>query len=55
MLARRLELHQIDDVDHANLQFRQVTTEEVDRRQRLEGRYVPAASQYDVGIAPLVQ
>ena len=54
MLARRLELHQVHDVDDPNLEVRQVLPEQRDRRQRFERRHVAGAGHHDVGLAPLV-
>ena len=54
MLARRLQRHQIDDVDHADLQFGRMLAQEVDRGQRLERRHVAAAGHDDVRLAAAV-
>ena len=51
VLALRLEPHQVDDVDDADLQLRQVLAQEVDRGQRLQRRHVAAAGHHDVGLA----
>ena len=51
---RRLELHQVHDVDHADLQLRQVLAKQLDRRQRFQRRHVAAAGHDHVGLAPLV-
>ena len=54
MLARRLQLHQIDDIDHPHLQVGRVLSQEVDGGQRLQRRYVPAASHHHVGFSATV-
>ena len=54
VLRRRLEAHQVDDVDEADLQLGQVLADQVDRGQRLEGRDVAGAGDDDVGLAALV-
>ena len=54
MLALRLELHQIDDVDDAHFQFRQVLPQHFDRRQRFQRRHVAAAGHHDIRLAALV-
>src|SRR5262249_6968916 len=51
VLARRLQLHQIDDIDDADLQIRRVPSKEVDGGQGLQGRDVTAAGHYDIGLA----
>ena len=51
MLARRLQLHQIDDVDDAHLQLGHVPAQQVDRGQRLQRRHVAAAGHHHVGLA----
>ncbi len=38
MLPVRLEPHQVDDVDHANLQVGELLAQKLDRGQRLERR-----------------
>ncbi len=54
MLALRLQLHQIDDVDDADLQLRQMLAQDGHRRQRLQRRHVAAAGHDDVGLGVLV-
>ena len=54
MLARRLQLHQIDDVDDADLQIGRVLAQEIDGGQRLQRRHVAAARHHDVGLAATV-
>src|SRR5258708_6230657 len=54
MLALGLEAHEVDDVDHAHLQVRQVPADEVGGGQRLEGRDVAAAGQDHVGLPVVV-
>ena len=53
MLARRLQLHEVDDVDHPDLHLGRVLSEDLDGRERLERRHVAAARHHHVGIAPL--
>ena len=53
MLARRLQPHEIDDVDDAHLQLRQVLAQQLDGGERLERRHVAAARHDDVGLARL--
>ena len=50
----RLERHQIDDVDDANLQLRDVPAKQIDGGQRLQRRHVAAAGHHHVGLAALV-
>ena len=54
MLACRLQLHQIDDVDHTDLQFGQIFTQDGHGRQDLQRRRVSATGHYHVGFAVLV-
>ena len=54
VLGRRLELHQVDHVDDADLQVGDVLVQELDGGQRLERRHVAGAGHDDVGLAPLV-
>ena len=54
MLARGLQLHQIDDVDDADLQLGRVLAQEVDGGERFERRHVAAAGHDDIGLAALV-
>ena len=54
MLARRLQLHQVDDVDDANLQVRGVLAEQIDGGQRLQRRHVAAARHDHIGLAAAV-
>ena len=51
MLARRLQAHQVDDVDDADAQLRRERAQEVDGGQRLQRRHVAAAGHDDVGLA----
>ncbi len=51
VLAVRLEAHQIDDVDDAHLQVREVAPQDVDRGQGLQGRDVAGAGHDHVGHA----
>ena len=54
VLGRRLQRHQIDDVDHAHLDLGQMPAHELDRGQRLQGRHVAAAGHHHVGLAAAV-
>ena len=54
VLARRLELHQVHDVDDAHLQLRQVLAQQLDGGQRLQRRHVAAAGHDHVRLAALV-
>ena len=55
VLGLRLELHQVDDVDDADLQLRQVLAQDRDRGQRLQRRHVAGAGHDDVRLrAPVV-
>ena len=51
MLAGRLQLHQVDDVDHADLQLRQVLAQQLDRRQHFQRRHVAGGGHDHVGLA----
>ena len=54
MFALWLQLHQVDDVDHADLQFREMLPQQLDRGQRLQRRHVAAARHDHVRFAALV-
>src|SRR5665647_298327 len=54
VFALGLQAHEVDHVDHAHLEVWEVPTQQSGGRQRLEGGYIAAASQYDVGFAALV-
>ena len=54
MFAWRLQLHQVDHVDHADFQIRQVLAQQVDRGQRLQRGHVAAAGHDHIGLAALV-
>ena len=54
MLAVRLQRHQVDDIDDADLQLGRVLAQEVDRGQRLERRHVAAAGHHHIGLAAVV-
>ena len=49
-----MQLHQIDDVDDADLQIGRVPAQQIDRGQRLQRRHVAAAGHHDVGLAAAV-
>src|SRR5437764_14647241 len=54
MLALRLQFHQVDDVDDANLQRRKVLAEEIYGSQRFQRWYVSATRHYDVWFRSFV-
>ena len=54
MLRARLELHQVDNVDHPHLQLRQVLTENGCGGQDLERGRVATAGHDHVRLAPVV-
>ena len=54
VLGGGLQFHQVDDVDHADLQLGQVLAEDRDGAQDLQGRGVSAAGHDDVGLGALV-
>ena len=54
VLARWLQLHQIDDIDDADLQLGRVPSKEVDSGQGLQRRHVTAAGHHDIGLTALV-
>ena len=54
MLARRLQRHEIDDIDDPYFQFGRVLAQEFDRGQGLKRRHIPAAGHNDVRLAAAV-
>ena len=50
MLVRRLQAHQVDDVDDADSQVGQMLAQDRRRRQHLERGYVTGARHHDVGF-----
>ena len=54
MLTGRLQLHQIDHVDHADFQVRQMFTKNGDGGQNLERRRVSATGHYHIRLGALV-
>ena len=50
VLAGRLQPHQVDDVDHPDLQVGQVPAQDVGGGEHLQGRHVARAGQHDVGL-----
>src|SRR6201993_4523873 len=54
MLGRRLQLHEIKDVDNPHLQFGRITPEKVDGGQSLQCRHVSAANHNNVGLLATV-
>ena len=53
MLGLRLQLHQVDDVDDADFQLRQVLAQDRHGSQRFKCRHVAAAGHHDVGLDAL--
>src|SRR5262249_1693197 len=51
VLARWLQLHQIDDIDDSDLQIGRVSSKEVDGGKSLQRRHVTAAGHDDIGLA----
>jgi hypothetical protein len=51
VLAGRLQLHQVDHVDHADLELGKVRAQNGHRGQGLEGRHVARAGHDQVGLA----
>ncbi len=51
---RRLEFHQVHDVDDAHLEFRQVLANQVDGGERFQRRHVAATGHDYVRLAALV-
>ena len=54
MLLLVLQAHEVDHVDEADLELRQVLADQVDRCECLDRRDVPGAGHHDVGLAALV-
>jgi hypothetical protein len=54
VLALRLQLHEVNDVDDANLESRQMLTQHGDSRQHFQGRRIAAACQDDIRLAALI-
>ena len=54
MLAGRLQLHQVDDVDHADPEVGQVFAQDRDGGERLQRGYVPATGHHHIGRHRLV-
>src|SRR5215470_13029744 len=54
MLTRRLQLHQINNVDDTHLEIRSVLTEEIDGCQGLKRRHIAAANHHDVRVSAAV-
>ena len=50
MLARRLELHEVDDIDDPHFQLWRVLLEKLDRGEGLQGRNVAAAGHDHVRL-----
>ena len=53
VFALRLQLHQIHDVDDADLQRREMLTKQIHGGQRLQRRHVAATGHHDIWLAPL--
>ena len=54
VFTRGLQLHQIDDIDDANLEIGRVSSKQVDSGERLQRWHVTAASHHDIGLAAVV-
>ncbi len=55
VLTRRLQLHQIHDIDDAHLQLGRVPTYQINGRQRFQRRHVAAAGHHHIRlIAPVI-
>ncbi len=54
MLARRLQLHQVHDVDHPDFQLGQVLAQEIHRGERFKRRHIAAAGHHHIGLAALI-
>src|SRR4051794_14621159 len=54
VLADGLELHQVNNVDYANFQFRHVAVNKLNGCESLEGRNIAATCHHDIGFATLV-
>ena len=54
MLARRLKLHQVDDIDDADLELWQMLAEDGHRGEDLERRRIAATGHHHVRLAALV-
>src|SRR5262245_41196688 len=54
VLSLRLQFHQIDDVDNADLQLRDMLTEQIYGGQSLQRRHVPTTGHDDIRIPSLV-
>ena len=54
MLTRRLQLHEIHDVDDTHLQFRYVLADKRHRRECFERRHIAATRHHHIGLAALV-
>src|SRR3989442_3160021 len=54
MLAWRLQCHKIDHVDDADLNVREMLPQQMDSRQRLEGRDISRTGHHNIRFAALV-
>ena len=54
MLAGRLQLHEIDHIDDANLERRQIVAEDGHGREHFERRHVASRRHDDIGLAAVV-
>src|SRR2546422_602643 len=54
MLAWRLQCHKIDHVDDADLNVRKMLPQQIDSRQRLEGRDISRTGHHNIRFAALV-
>ena len=54
VLARRLQLHQVDNVYHPHFQIGRVLSQQVDGSKRFQRRNIAATGHHDIGFATLV-
>lgn len=54
MFAARRQRHQVDDIDGADFQFREMLVQQVDGGQHFQGRYIAGAGHHDVRFLTLV-
>ena len=54
VLARWLQLHQIDDIDDPDLQIRRMLAQQVNCGQSLQSRHVAAAGHHHIGLGAAV-
>ena len=54
MISRLLQGHQVDDIDHPDLQLGNMFTQDLDCGQRFQCRDIAATCHHDIGFRPLV-